>query len=185
MTATKANAGLSLKARAVALLAQREHSVLEMRSKLMRIAQRAAERECANAAGERIAAGNGDGDDNDNAREPGDAEAIATQVEAVLAWLQAQGYLDESRFVESRIHARAARFGQARIRLELAQHGLRLDEEQAARLKDSEMERAREVWRRRFGGELPQDAAERARQMRFLAARGFAAELIRRLLKDG
>lgn len=181
MTATKANAGLSLKARAVALLAQREHSVLEMRSKLMRIAQRAAERECANAAGERIAAGNGD----DNGRESVDAEAIAAQVEAVLAWLQAQGYLDESRFVESRIHARAARFGQARIRLELAQHGLRLDEEQAARLKDSEMERAREIWRRRFGGELPQDAAERARQMRFLAARGFAAELIRRLLKDG
>lgn len=181
MTATKANAGLSLKARAVALLAQREHSVLEMRSKLMRIAQRAAERECASVAG------NGDGDDNDNGsgRESVDAEAIATQVEAVLAWLQAQGYLDESRFVESRIHARAARFGQARIRLELAQHGLRLDEEQAARLKDSEMERAREVWRRRFGGELPQDAAERARQMRFLAARGFAAELIRRLLKDG
>ncbi len=175
----------------MALLAQREHSVLEMRSKLMRIAQRAAERECANAAGERSGAGNGDGDgncndnDNDNGREPVDAEAIAAQVEAVLAWLQAQGYLDESRFVESRIHARAARFGQARIRLELAQHGLRLDEEQAARLKDSEMERAREIWRRRFGGELPQDAAERARQMRFLAARGFAAELIRRLLKDG
>ena len=45
----------------------------------------------------------------------------------------------------------------------------------------SEFERAQEAWRRKFG-EVPSDAAERARQARFLAARGFAGDVIRRVL---
>jgi regulatory protein len=53
-----------------------------------------------------------------------------------------------------------------------------------ARLKATELERAREVWRRKFPLP-PLDAAERARQMRFLAARGFATEVIRRVVGSG
>ena len=41
--------------------------------------------------------------------------------------------------------------------------------------------RAREVWRKKFG-QPPADAAERARQLRFLAARGFSGEVARRAL---
>lgn len=48
-------------------------------------------------------------------------------------------------------------------------------------LRGTELERAREVWRRKFG-EPAADAAGRAKQMRFLAARGFAGETIRRVL---
>jgi regulatory protein len=50
---------------------------------------------------------------------------------------------------------------------------------------EDELTRARRVWQRRFG-QLPipsRDASERARQMRFLAGRGFSAETIRRLLR--
>jgi regulatory protein len=43
------------------------------------------------------------------------------------------------------------------------------------------VERAREVWRRKFGSP-PADAAERAKQARFLAARGFGGEAVRRVL---
>jgi regulatory protein len=43
-------------------------------------------------------------------------------------------------------------------------------------LKGSELERAREVWRKKFDGPAA-DAAGRARQMRFLAARGFSGEV--------
>ena len=89
---------LSLKGRALAWLAQREHSRSELRGKLLRHLSR---------------------QPADEAAEPAEAEPA---VEALLDWLQAHGYLSDERFVESRIHARAARFGNLRIRQELARH---------------------------------------------------------------
>jgi regulatory protein len=82
------------------------------------------------------------------------------------------------------VNARAARFGQRRIQLELAQHGLALDSETAAELKSTEIQRARDLWQRRFG-ELPVDVAARAKQARFLAGRGFSGDTIRKVLKGG
>ena len=51
----------------------------------------------------------------------------------------------------------------------------------AERLKDTELERARGVWRRRFDGP-PQSLQERARQTRFLLARGFGGDTVRKVL---
>jgi regulatory protein len=152
---------LSLKGRGLQILAQREHSRSELRRKLLAHARKPA------AVGE-------------PPPEPEEAEA---QVEAVLAWLAQHQYLSEERFVESRIHVRAARYGNLRIRQELAQHGVALSDEASRQLKDSETDRAREVWSRKFG-QPAQDAPERAKQMRFLAARGFSGEAIRRVLRD-
>lgn len=151
---------LSLKGRGLQILAQREHSRSELRRKLMTHARKPG------------------GEDE----VPVDEEQAAEQVDAVLDWLQANRYLSEERFAESRIHVRAARYGNLRIRQELVQHGVTLSAEAAQQLKDSETRRAREVWARKFG-QVPQDAAERARQMRFLAARGFSGEAIRRALQ--
>jgi regulatory protein len=109
-------------------------------------------------------------------------EAHAAQVDTLLDWLQAERYLSEARFVESRVHARASRYGNRRIQQELAQHGVVLPAESAQALKDSELARAREVWARKYG-EVGSDAAERARQARFLAARGFSPEVIRRVVQ--
>ena len=109
------------------------------------------------------------------------AEADAAEVDAVLDWLAQQRYQSDERFVESRVHARAGRFGQARIRQELARHGVELDADTAQSLRDTELARAREVWRKRFGTPAT-EPSERARQMRFLAARGFSPELIRRVV---
>jgi regulatory protein len=50
-----------------------------------------------------------------------------------------------------------------------------------AKLKSSELARAREVWARKFEA-LPADAAARGKQARFLAARGFDGEVVRRVL---
>ena len=50
-------------------------------------------------------------------------------------------------------------------------------------LKASEVERAREVWRKKFA-EPALDAAARGKQMRFLAARGFGSDAIRRALSQ-
>ena len=159
---------LSLKGRALALLAQREHSVAELSRKLLRYAQA--------QAASAVAADDDHDDDGPHAR-------AAAQVQELIAWLQAHRYLSEERFVESRIHARAARYGNLRIRQELAQHGVRVPPEFAQTLKESELQRATEVWRRRFGTPGA-DAAERARQMRFLAQRGFSQETIARVLRQ-
>ncbi|MBQ0932621.1 RecX family transcriptional regulator [Ideonella sp. 3Y2] len=110
-----------------------------------------------------------------------DPEALAAEVDTVLDWLAERRHQSDARFVESRVHARAPKLGQARIRQELARHGVELDADTQQALKDTEAERAREVWRKRFG-EPATDPAERARQMRFLAARGFAPALIRRIV---
>lgn len=172
---------LSLKMRAIALLAQREHSLVELRGKLLRLARaRAAERLAQAQAAADEAAG---AEARAGAESESDAEAPEVEVEALLIWLQARGYLDESRFVESRVHARAARYGNRRIQQELAQHGLSLDAEAQARLKDSELARARGVWQRKFGERPPEDAAARAKQTRFLVGRGFSAEVVRRVLR--
>lgn len=97
--------------------------------------------------------------------------------------LQAKGFISEQRVMESVIHRRAAKLGTARIRQELQEKGLdrALVEQAVATLKDSEFERAREIWRKKFI-ELPDSPAERARQIRFLVSRGFAPEVVRRVL---
>lgn len=162
-TAARAKPRLSLKGRGLQLLAQREHSRSELRRKLLQHARGA------------VAA--------DDAAPP-DPATVEADVEAVLDWLQAHHYQSETRFVDSRVHVRAARYGNLRIRQELGQHGVSLTPEVAQQLKDSELGRARDVWSRKFQG-VPGDAGERARQMRFLAARGFSSDVIRQVVRGG
>ncbi|WP_374595309.1 recombination regulator RecX [Aquabacterium sp.] len=109
----------------------------------------------------------------------------ADEVERVLDELTAKGWLSAERFVESVVHRRAERFGAARIRQELQQHGIDAAESAAAldALRQSEPERARAVWQRRFGS-APTTPADKARQMRFLIGRGFSADVIRLLLNE-
>ena len=110
-------------------------------------------------------------------------EEAPGQLARVLDELQAKGFIDEQRVVESVIHRRAGRLGALRIRQELQGKGLAPEAVQAAvaQLQHSELARARDIWRRKFG-EAPADAAARARQMRFLAARGFSGETVRRVV---
>ena len=107
------------------------------------------------------------------------------QLKTALDELQARGFIDEQRVVESVLNRRAPRLGAGRVRQELQAKGL--DAERVAlavaSLQASEVERARGVWRKKFS-ELPQDAAGRAKQARFLAARGFSGEVIRRVLRS-
>lgn len=105
------------------------------------------------------------------------------QLQAALDDLQAKGFIDEQRVVDSLVHRRAPRLGAGRVKQELQAKGL--DAERVAiavaGLRATELERAREVWRRKFGVP-PADAAQRAKQARFLMARGFSADSVRRVL---
>ncbi len=137
--------GLSLKGRALRLLATREHSRVELERRLKA------------------------------------HEEAPGQLAQVLDELQAKDFISEARVVESVINRRAAKFGASRVKYELLGKGLGADVvlEAMDSLKATEVERAREVWRRKFGTPAL-DAAGRAKQMRFLAARGFGSEAIRR-----
>ncbi len=112
-----------------------------------------------------------------HAQEPG-------ELARALDDLQAKGFISEARVVESVLHRRSSRLGAGRIRQELQAKGVTGEPlaEAMSRLKDTELDRAREVWRRRFG-EPAADAAQRAKQARFLAARGFGGEVIRKVLQ--
>ena len=148
--ATQGRAGarpVSLKARALRLLAQREHSRQELERKLQ-----------------------------PHADSP---QAVKDALDA----LQAKGFINPERVADSVLHRRASKLGTARVRAELQAKGLEAAVVQAAveTLRGTEVERARAVWQRKFG-QPPADASERARQMRFLAARGFGAEAIRRVV---
>ena len=107
----------------------------------------------------------------------------AEQLAALLDDLAARRLLSDERYAEMRVNARSARYGNARLAHELRTQGV-ADELVAEALAagDDELTRARAVWRRKFGA-APADAAERAKQMRFLMSRGFAGETIRRVLR--
>ncbi len=138
---------LSLKGRALKLLAAREHSRSELEKKLA------------------------------------SHEEVPGELAQALDELQAKGFISEQRVVESVLHRRAARLGTGRVKQELQAKGISAEVMADAidALRSTEMERAREVWRKKFG-EPAADAAGRAKQMRFLAARGFGAEAIRRVV---
>ena len=112
-------------------------------------------------------------------------EETPGQLAQVLDELQAKDFISEARVVESVIHRRASRFGAARIKYELLNKGLGAEAvaEAVNRLKGSELERAQVIWRKKFDGPAP-DAAARAKQMRFLAARGFGGDVIRRVVSQ-
>lgn len=100
--------------------------------------------------------------------------------------LQAKGFINEQRVLESVVHRRASRLGASRVKQELQAKGLDPAEvaQAVAELRSTEVERAREVWRKKFG-EPAADPAGRAKQMRFLASRGFSGEAIRRVVSGG
>ncbi|MFY8017309.1 MAG: recombination regulator RecX, partial [Inhella sp.] len=139
---------LSLKGRALRLLAGREHSRAELERKL--------------AAHE---------------AEPG-------ELARALDELQAKGFINEQRVVESVLYRRASRLGASRVKQELQAKGLPAEAvaQAVAGLQATEVDRAREVWRKKLG-EPASDPAGRAKQMRFLASRGFSPEAIRRVVR--
>lgn len=110
-------------------------------------------------------------------------EETPGELAQALDELQAKGFINEQRVVESVIHRRAARLGAGRVKQELQAKGISAEAvaEAVQALRSTELQRAREVWRKKFGEPAP-DAAGRAKQMRFLASRGFGAEAIRRVV---
>jgi regulatory protein len=105
-------------------------------------------------------------------------------VGALLDFLEKNNWLSQERFSESLIHRRGARYGNSRIVAELQSHGVNGEALQQLKsgLVDTEVERACEVWRRKFG-EVAADAEGRSKQMRFLMQRGFSQKAVRAAMR--
>ncbi|MEY3273700.1 MAG: hypothetical protein RLZZ341_2606, partial [Pseudomonadota bacterium] len=103
---------------------------------------------------------------------------------AVVDGLAAAGLMNQPRMAESLLAAQAPRLGERRLRQLMQQRGLQpaLVDATVQQARGTELERAQALWQRRFGsaGATP---AERARQMRFLAGRGFGSDVIRRVVR--
>lgn len=106
-------------------------------------------------------------------------------VEAVLDALEAAKLLSQERFAESLVHRRAARFGNQRILTELQSH--RIGDESLAGIREQlgkdEAARARAILERKYT-QPPEDAAERAKRMRFLQQRGFSLDAIKAAMRN-
>jgi regulatory protein len=146
----------SIKGRALRYLAQREHSRRELERRLAR-----------------------------HVHDTPDTSAAA-QIAQALDELAAAGLQSEARVADAVLRVQGARFGTHKLRQTLQAKGLDSDliSQTLALGRASELERAAEVWRRKFGNP-PADAVERARQQRFLAARGFSGDVIRRVVQGG
>jgi regulatory protein len=107
-------------------------------------------------------------------------------VEALLDFLEKNNWLSQERFAESLVHRRAGLYGNSRVISELQQHGVKGDDlaELKSELASTELARAKEVWRRKFGA-VAEDAAGRSKQMRFLLQRGFSQSAIRAVMQGG
>lgn len=112
-------------------------------------------------------------------RHTSDGELIAQ----VLDQLQQEKLLSDARFAEGVARVRGARYGSARVAQDLRAKGVsgELAAGLVRDLKATDAERAQAAWEKRFGA-APGDGAERARQMRFLQSRGFAPDVIRRVV---
>ena len=139
----------NLRARAMRLLARREHSREELRRKLAAKAQ--------------------EGED----------------IDTTLDDLCREGWLSDSRYAEQAIRAKSRRFGRRMLEHRLREKGV--SEEAIAQAFRSAGEEGASsldrVWGSRFRAP-PSDDREKARQVRFLQARGFGLEEIFRHFKN-
>ncbi|MCM2290208.1 MAG: recombination regulator RecX [Sulfuritalea sp.] len=108
------------------------------------------------------------------------------EIEAVLADMEATQLQSDNRTAENYLRSNASRLGASRLRHTLKTRGVapEMIEEQLAQADlPDEIERARAAWSRKFHA-APANAKEWARQARFLQSRGFAGDIVRKLLKQ-
>jgi regulatory protein len=157
---------ISLRAKALALLASREYSRLELARKLKAHARRSAKPPADDAA-------------------DGVMVAQAVEIEALLDELAQRGWLSEARYVEQAVNRLSRRYGPRRVIQSLEAKGIGKASAEAALpyLKTEALATARALVARRFKGPI-QSAEDKARRIRFLQGRGFDYDVIRKALAE-
>lgn len=104
-------------------------------------------------------------------------------IDPLLDEFEAKKWLSDQRFAESYVADHRARAGSVKLAYDLRQRGVgdAIIEAVLSENRETEIERAREVWKKKFG--LPPiNRTEKAKQIRFMQNRGFALEAIQKAL---
>ncbi len=110
------------------------------------------------------------------------ADESLADIASALDHLGSRGLINDARVAQTFVQARASRHGRLRLEQELSRRGVSRETIRSV-LPDPESEAASALalWQRRFGT-VPGNLRERARQMRYLAARGYSRELAARVI---
>ena len=111
--------------------------------------------------------------------------ADLTEVRSTLDDLDAQGLLSNQRFARAVVGQKAGRFSKRSIASGLKAKGVAADDIDHALLEANLDDDAalKSLWERRFG-QPPANDREKARQVRYLQARGFSLSAIFKLLRS-
>lgn len=117
------------------------------------------------------------------ARKLEQAGFVTEEIAPLLDEFEEKNWLSDRRFAESWVADHQAKAGSVKLAYELRQRGVNdaISEAVLRENRDNELERAYAVWKKKFKV-APADESEKARQIRFLASRGFAATTIRNVL---
>ncbi|MBW8370054.1 MAG: recombination regulator RecX [Thiobacillus sp.] len=118
------------------------------------------------------------------ARKLEQAGFVDGDIQSVLDEFETRGWLSDRRFAESYVADHRARAGSIKLAYDLRLRGVSNSIIKAVigEDRDSELERAREVWKKKFRSAAA-DAAEKAKQIRFMQSRGFSQEIIQKTLR--
>ena len=100
----------------------------------------------------------------------------ADEIDATLDDLERRGYLSDARAAQALVQQKAGRYGRRAIAHALKERRVEPEAAKAALAaveQGDEAADAQALWERRFGV-APKDDRERARQIRFLLARGYS-----------
>ncbi|TXH75360.1 recombination regulator RecX [Thiobacillus sp.] len=119
------------------------------------------------------------------ARKLGQAGFVQHDIEALLDEFEGKNWQSDQRFAESYVADHRARAGSIKLAYDLRQRGVSeaVIERVLNENRDSELERAREVWRKKYGAP-PTNTAETSKQIRFMQSKGFSLEIVFRVI-DG
>lgn len=105
----------------------------------------------------------------------------AEELAALLDELAERRWQSDERFAEQFAEVRGRKYGSRRLQQEMRERGLSADTISSALQDQDDEALARELWRKKFGSPAA-SREEKARQVRFLAARGIPMGIISRVV---
>ena len=101
-------------------------------------------------------------------------------LDELLDRLERESWLSNERYAESLVRRKSERYGASRIIDELKQQAISSEiiEGLKENLKETEENRAWALWSRKYGELIPTEPKEKAKQIRYMASKGFSMDLI-------
>lgn len=102
------------------------------------------------------------------------------EIKRVLDEMVSKKFLNEARYIESFITSKSQKYGSLKINYLLQEkvNDKNLIQEIYAASEIDELATAHKIWQRKFGGHLPTNNQDKARQIRFMLSRGFSMSVI-------